>query len=71
MKEAFFFEMNIFLHEKNKFLYYREDDMPDMVRIDNSLLKYQVTTVQVVMVRTLVVIYTVIRNRRDVKISMS
>jgi hypothetical protein len=56
MKEAFFFEMNIFLHEKNKFLYYREDDMPDMVRIDNSLLKYQVTTLQIVMVRKLMVV---------------
>ncbi len=42
LKETFFFDMNIFLHEKDKFLYYREDDMPDMVRIDNSLLHHGV-----------------------------
>jgi hypothetical protein len=42
LKETFFFDMNIFLHAKDKFLYYREDDMPDMVRIDNSLLHHGV-----------------------------
>ena len=41
LKEDFMF-MDMFLHEKDKFLYYREDDMPDMVRIDTSSLKHEV-----------------------------
>ena len=42
LKEDFMYTMGMFLHEKDKFLYYREDDMPDMVRIDTSRLKYEV-----------------------------
>jgi hypothetical protein len=34
--------MDMFLHRKNMFLYYKEDDMPDMVKLENSLLRYQV-----------------------------
>jgi hypothetical protein len=42
MKEDFMYTMDIFLHERDRFLYYREDDMPDMARIDTSRLKYEV-----------------------------
>ena len=42
LKEEFMYNMDMFLHEKDKFLYYREDDMPDMVRIDTSCLKHEV-----------------------------
>jgi hypothetical protein len=43
LKEDFMYTMDIFLHDRDRFLYYREDDMPDMVRIDTSRLKYEVT----------------------------
>ena len=42
LKEDFMYNMDMFLHKNDKFLYYREDDMPDMVRIDTSSLKHEV-----------------------------
>ena len=41
-KETFLSSLDIFLHRKDMFLYYKEDDMPDMAKIENSLLRYKV-----------------------------
>ncbi|XP_023326270.1 uncharacterized protein LOC111699768 [Eurytemora carolleeae] len=43
-KRDFFSDVSIFLHSSDSFLYYREDDMPDMIRIENSLLNYKEET---------------------------
>jgi hypothetical protein len=42
-KEAFLASVTLFLHRKDMFLYYKEDNMPDMAKIENSLLRYQVS----------------------------
>ena len=41
-KEAFLAELDMFLHRRDMFLYYKEDDMPDMAKIERSLLRYKV-----------------------------
>jgi hypothetical protein len=42
-KEAFLAYVTLFLHKKDMFLYNKEDNMPDMAKIENSLLRYQVS----------------------------
>ena len=35
----FLFNMDMYLHERGKFLYFKEDNMPDNVKLENSFLK--------------------------------
>ena len=43
-KMEYLMDVDMFLQTENEFLYYKEDNMPNMVRIENSLLNYKMET---------------------------
>ena len=45
-KEAYLASVDFYLHKKDNFLYYKEDDMPNMAKLENSLLRYKVPYIE-------------------------
>ena len=43
-KIEYLMDVDMFLHTENEFLYYKEDNMPNMVQVESSLLHYKMET---------------------------